>query len=125
MPPPPMSQFSGFDLVELGDGAAIFEMKAAEGPDEAVGSLHGGILCDLSDAAMGCAFASTLPDHVSYTMVELKLNFFKPIWTTKLRAVGKVTKREDAMGLVECQVYDSKDSLVAHATGTCMIVTGE
>ncbi|WP_042462708.1 PaaI family thioesterase [Neobacillus dielmonensis] len=125
VPPPPISQFLGLNLVEAGEGLVIFEMEATDEMDNPMGTLHGGILCDLSDAAMGCAFATTLPDNVSYTTVELKLNFLKPAWNSKLRAVGRVIKTGNTTGLVECQVFDSKDSLVAHATSTCMILTGE
>jgi uncharacterized protein (TIGR00369 family) len=53
------------------------------GPQHAnpMGTLHGGILCDLADAAMGIAYASTLEEGESFTTLELKINFFKPIWT--------------------------------------------
>jgi len=40
-----------------------------------MGTLHGGILCDIGDAAMGMTFASTLAPDESLT-VELKINFF-------------------------------------------------
>ena len=125
VPPPPNSQFLGLSLVEAGEGLAVFEMEASDVMPNPMDTLHGGILCDISDAAMGCAFASTLPDNASYTTVELKLNFIKPVWNSKLRAVGKVIKKGNATGLVECQVYDSKDGLVAYATSTCIILTDE
>jgi len=43
-----------------------------------MGTLHGGILCDIADAAMGIAFAGTLAPEESFTTVELKINFFSP-----------------------------------------------
>jgi len=52
--------------------------------------LHGGILCDIADAAMGMAFASTLTAEESFTTVELKINFFRPIWQAELKAEGTV-----------------------------------
>src|SRR3989442_11814651 len=44
-----------------------------------MGTLHGGILCDIADAAMGIAFASTLGPGESFTTVELKINFLHPV----------------------------------------------
>jgi len=43
-----------------------------------MGPRHGGILCDISDAAMGMAFASTLAPDESFTTIELKVNFSVP-----------------------------------------------
>jgi uncharacterized protein (TIGR00369 family) len=90
-----------------------------------MGTLHGGILCDLSDAAMGVAFASTLAENETMTTIELKINFLKPVWNTKLRAVAKIIKKGSTIGLLECHVYDEKNSLVAHSTSTCMILRGD
>ena len=58
-----------------------------------MGTLHGGILCDVADAAMGMAFASTLAPEESFTTVELKINFFRPVWQAPLRAEGTVVQR--------------------------------
>ncbi|MFQ5771237.1 MAG: PaaI family thioesterase, partial [bacterium] len=45
-----------------------------------MGTLHGGVLCDIADAAMGMAYASTLEQGESFTTLELKINFLKPVW---------------------------------------------
>ena len=50
--------------------------------------MHGGVLCDIADAAMGIAFASTLAPDESFTTVELKINFFRPVWQAQLKAEG-------------------------------------
>lgn len=125
VPAPPVAQLLGFNLVELDKGMAVFEMETSERLYNPMGTLHGGILCDISDAAMGCAFATTLAENESYTTVDIKLNFLKPVWNTKLRAVGKLIKRGNTIGLLECHVYDQKESLVAHSTCTCMILRDE
>jgi uncharacterized protein (TIGR00369 family) len=51
-----------------------------------MGTLHGGILCDIADAAIGIAFASPLAQEESFTTVELKINFFRPVWQAPLAA---------------------------------------
>ncbi len=125
VPAPPVAQLLGFNLVELDKGMAVFEMETSERLYNPMGTLHGGILCDISDAAMGCAFATTLAENEPYTTVDIKLNFLKPVWNTKLRAVGKLIKRGNTIGLLECHVYDQNESLVAHSTCTCMILRDE
>ena len=40
-----------------------------------MGTLHGGVLCDLADAAMGMAFVTTLAPEESFTTMELSVKF--------------------------------------------------
>ena len=42
-----------------------------------MGTLHGGVLCDIADAAMGIAYASTLAERETFATLELKINFLK------------------------------------------------
>jgi uncharacterized protein (TIGR00369 family) len=99
----------------------------AAGPQHAnpMGTLHGGILCDIADAAMGMAFASTLAPEESFTTVELKVNFFRPIWQAQLKAEGTVVQRGRTIGYVECDITDEADRLVAKAASTCMVLRGQ
>jgi uncharacterized protein (TIGR00369 family) len=90
-----------------------------------MGTLHGGILCDIADAAMGMAFASTLAPEESFTTVELKINFFRPVWTAQLRAEGMVVRRGRTVGYVECTICDEENRLVAKAASTCMVLRGQ
>ncbi|MBI2902459.1 MAG: PaaI family thioesterase [Candidatus Methylomirabilis oxyfera] len=119
-PPPPVATLIGFRLTEVEPGRAVIEFDATERHANPMGTLHGGVLCDIADAAMGTAYASTLAEGETYTTLELKINFLKPVWNAKLLAVGRVVKGGRTVGLVECDVMDEKQSLVARATSTCM-----
>src|SRR3981081_2946335 len=85
-----------------------------------MGTLHGGVLCDIADAAMGVAYASTLSETESFTTLELKINFLRPVWQTRLTATGHVVQGGRTGGMVECDVTDSQGRLVARASSTCM-----
>ena len=50
---PPIAELIGFRLVEFRAGQVRFEMEAGPQHANPLGTLHGGILCDLGDAAMG------------------------------------------------------------------------
>jgi len=124
-PPPPVAQLIGFRLTAAKPGEATMELEADERHANPMGTLHGGILCDVADAAMGIAYASTLEAGESFTTLELKINFLKPVWKAKLTAVGRVVKKGRTVGLVECNVTDEKGSLVARASSTCLTLRGE
>jgi uncharacterized protein (TIGR00369 family) len=124
-PPPPIARLIGFDLVSVKPGEAVIEFQATEAHANPMGTLHGGVLCDIADAAMGIAYSANLDDGESFTTLELKINFLKPVWKARLRVVGRVVKQGRTVGLVECDIADEKGSLVAHATSTCMTLRGE
>ncbi|MFC0273493.1 PaaI family thioesterase [Metabacillus herbersteinensis] len=124
IPGSPAAQVIGFNVSEVEEGRVVIEMDATERLHNPMGTLHGGILCDIADAAMGYAFATTLAEDELFTTMEIKLNFLKPIFKSKLRAEGKLIKKGSSVGLLECHVYDEKQSLVAHSTSTCMILKG-
>jgi len=121
---PPVAQLIGFRLVSFEPGLVQFELDAGARHANPMGTLHGGILCDLGDAAMGTATATTLKDGESFTTLELKINFLKPVWSAKLTAVGRVLRRGRMVVMNECEITDEKGTLVAKLSGTCMILHG-
>ena len=121
----PVARLIGFEAKEIANGRATVMLAAGPQHANPMGTLHGGILCDLADAAMGMAFASTLAPEESFTTVELKINFFRPVWEALLRAEGRVVRRGRAIGYVECEIRDEGGHLVAKASSTCMALRGE
>ena len=115
----------GFRPTSVEPGTAIFELKAGPQHANPMGTLHGGILCDVADAAMGTAYASTLGDGESFTTLELKINFLRPFWTGRLIVTAHTVKAGRTIGLVECDVTDVEGKLVARAMSTCMTLRGE
>jgi uncharacterized protein (TIGR00369 family) len=123
-PPPPVAALVGFALVDVGPGRAAVALEAGPRHANPMGTLHGGILCDIADAAMGMAYASGLGEGETFTTLELKINFLAPVWTGRLVATGRVVKPGRTVGLVECDVVDDRDRLVARASSTCMTLRG-
>jgi uncharacterized protein (TIGR00369 family) len=74
---------------------------------------------------MGFASASTMEEGETFTTLELKINFLRPVWQTRLSARADVDKCGRTIGLVECDVTDAEGQLVARASSTCMTVRGE
>jgi uncharacterized protein (TIGR00369 family) len=110
-PLPPIAQLIGFKLTSVTCGRAVIEFQASEQHANPLGKLPGGVLCDIADAAMGIAYASTLEEGETLATLELKINFLKPIWQAKLRAIGQVVHKGHTVGLVDSNILDEKDSL--------------
>jgi uncharacterized protein (TIGR00369 family) len=121
----PIAELIGFRVEEIGGGRAVGSLPAGPQHANPMGTLHGGVLCDLADAAMGMAFVSTLALDESFTTIALNINFFRPVWQTVLRAEARVVNRGKNMGYIECDVTDQNGKPVAKASSTCFVLRGE
>jgi len=117
----PIARLIGFEAKEIAEGRATVTLSAGPQHANPMGTLHGGI----ADAAMGMAFASTLAPKESFTTVELKINFFRPVWEAHLKAEGRVVRRGQSLGYVEGEITDERGRLVAKAASTCLVLRGE
>src|SRR5579862_1446829 len=123
--PPPVARLVGLEFVAIDLGHSVFELSAGPQHANPMGTLHGGIVCDLADAAMGTAMATSLEDDESFTTLDLTAKYFKPIWNARLRATARLVKRTRTLGLVECDVNDDKGTLVAKVLSSCMVLRGD
>lgn len=124
-PTPPVAVLVGMRPVSFGGGEAVLEMKADRRHHNPMGTVHGGILCDLADLAMGYALATTLEPGESFTSIELKINFLRPVFDEKLTATAKVAHRGKTVGLVECNISNEDGKVVARVSSTCLVLRGD
>jgi uncharacterized protein (TIGR00369 family) len=122
---PPIAKLVGLEIVSIDLGHSVFELQAEPRHANPMGTLHGGVLCDLADLAIGAAMATSLEDDESFTSLDLSIKFLKPVWKARLRATAQLVKRTRSLGLLECDVTDEGGSLVARVYSTCMVLRGD
>src|SRR5437870_677165 len=115
LPPPPIARLLGFVMKSVEPGRAVFEMEVDERHHNPMGTLHGGIYCDLADAAMGFAYAATLAEGETFTTIELKINYLRAVRKGTLTAEAKVVKAGSTVGFIECDVTDQGGKLVTRS----------
>jgi uncharacterized protein (TIGR00369 family) len=123
LPPPPVAQLLGFEIERVSEGLVTFAFEPAEYHYNPLGTVHGGILTTLLDSAMGCAVHSRLRAGLSYTTLELKVSFLRPVRVTtgRVRSEGKVVHLGGRVATAEAHLVDGDGVLYAHATSTCLI----
>ncbi|MBV9081992.1 MAG: PaaI family thioesterase [Acidobacteriaceae bacterium] len=119
--PAPIGKLLGLTLMTQERGRATIE-RAVRNP---MGMLHGGVLCDIADAAMGAAYHTTLAEGETFTSLGLKINFLRPVREANLRAEARVVRVGKVVGFVECNILDEQEGLVACASSTCMTLRGQ
>jgi uncharacterized protein (TIGR00369 family) len=123
IPQAPMAETLGFRLVDVAEGRATFEGLPEFRLYNPIGTVHGGFAASLLDSALGCAIFSTLAKGETWTTLELKLNFVRPLSkdTGLVRAEGHVIHRGRTVATSDGSLKDGAGKLYAHATTTCMI----
>src|SRR5688572_22410117 len=125
LPGPPIMATLGFQLVEVADGAAVFEGTTAEWQYNPLGSVHGGWTTTLLDSAMACAVHSTLKPGQLYTTLDLQVRFLRTLvaGTGTVRAEAKTVHRGSRIATAEGRLVDATGKLYATATTSCIITT--
>ncbi len=111
-------------LEEVSEGRVKYSGQPGEDFTNDVGSIQGGWVSALIDAAIGSAVHSALPQGFQYTTLELKVNFVRAVTiesgqmycTAETVHVGRTTATAKA------SVKDASGKLHAHATTTCLLL---
>jgi uncharacterized protein (TIGR00369 family) len=123
-PMPAAATLIGMRLESFEAGEALVVLEATAAHANPMGTVQGGLLAAVADAAMGWAFMTVLGENESYTTLEVKINFLRPVWAGRLEARGRVKSAGRNVSLVECDVM-SGGKLVAYGVSTCMTLRGE
>lgn len=119
---PPVASLIGLRLLRYGEGTGVVEVDLSERHHNPMGTVHGGILCDLADAAMGVAVATTLDGLETFTTLGLQISFFRQVQQGRLTATAKVLRRGRTTAYCECRIIDVEDNLIAKANSTCLLL---
>ncbi len=119
--PTAISQTLKMEIENIALGEAIVKIDAnvkLHGNQQ--GTIHGGLLCELSDAAIGTAHSTFMKQNESFTSVDLKINFYRPTWKSILKAHAKPIQRGKTLTHYECIIYNEENKKVAYITSTVM-----
>lgn len=123
LPFPPIARTLNFQLLEVGEGRAMFQ--GTPGPDHynPMGGIHGGWYATLLDSALGCAVHTRMPAGRGYTTAELGVNLVKAISpkVQRVRAEAKVLHCGRQLATAEARLYGPDGTLYAHGTTTCLV----
>jgi uncharacterized protein (TIGR00369 family) len=123
--PTAISQLLGFRITEIDAGYACLEMDAdavIQGNQQ--GTVHGGLLSELADAAMGTAHSTLIEESETFTSIDLRISFFRPVWKSMLMVKARPVQHGKAITHYQCEIVREDGKLVALAAGTFMTLRG-
>ena len=123
LPYAPIARTLDFQLLEVGEGRAVFQGAPGPGHLNPMGGIHGGWYATLLDSALGCAVHTMMPPGRGYTTAELGVNLVKAIGTKvqRVRAEGRVLHCGRQLATAEARLVGPDGTLYAHATTTCLV----
>jgi uncharacterized protein (TIGR00369 family) len=125
LPPPPVAQLLGFEIVEADHGRAVFALRPAEWMYNPIGSVHGGVAATILDSCMGCAVHTTLPAGVGYTTTDLQVRYIRAMSeeTGRVLAEGRIVHAGRRTATAEGRLFvEADETLIAHGTTGCAIL---
>lgn len=116
----------GMRIVDAGSATASVEIDAdPEIHGNQQGTVHGGLLCELADAAIGTAHSTITNPHESFATIDLKMIFLRPVWKSTLRAVAKSVRSGRSISHYACEIIGEDGKVVATALSAIMTLRGE
>lgn len=124
--PTAISTLLKFRIVSVAEADAVIELDA----DAAIhgnqqGTVHGGMLCELADAAIGTAHSTLIHEGESFTSIDLKASFLRPVWQSRLRAHAWATHRGRTISHYRCEIRREDDKVVASIESAVMTLRNE
>jgi uncharacterized protein (TIGR00369 family) len=121
-PVPPLANLIGIRLKDIGEGSVTMEMEAGKKHWNPMKTVHGGFLCDITDAAMDTTFFTTLAEGEDYTTVDLSIKSLSPVIEDTIIAQALAVKRGKRLGSMECELWTANGDLAAKANSSCIVI---
>lgn len=124
--PTAISQLLGFRIVAIDEAMAVIELEAdAQRHGNQQGTVHGGMLCELADAAIGTAHSTLMQEGESFTSIDLKTTFLRPVWQARLQAHAWAEHRGRTVSHYRCEIRSEDGKVMAIASSAVMTLRGD
>lgn len=110
--------YLGMKTLGMVDGAFTIDLELEPRHMSRAERAHGGVYFSMLDTALGRAVLSGLPQGRGCATVEIKINYFRPSQSGRIRARGRLVRLTRNLGYAEGEIVDEDENLLARATGT-------
>lgn len=124
--PTAISQLLGLHVVRAGVREAAVRMTVdpvIHGNQQ--GTVHGGTIAELADAAIGTAHSTVIEPGESFATIELAIRFLRPVWTATLTASAVSVHAGQTIAHYRCEIVDDSERVIAIAESSLMTLRGE
>jgi uncharacterized protein (TIGR00369 family) len=124
--PTAISRLLGLEVIDVDERFAVVRIAAdVELHGNQQGTVHGGLLCELADAAIGTAHSTVIEPGESFTSIDLSARFVRPAWSGPLTATARCTHPGRMVSQYQCEIAREDGKVVAVVGSAVMTLRGE
>ena len=112
------AELVGTELSSTEEGRAAVSLKAEDRHLNPSGTVHGGVISTLIDAAMAEALNTMVEEDEQPFTIQITVNYMKPGKPGVLTSTAQVRKGGERITIVEAEVVQDEDEVIALAAGT-------
>lgn len=123
--PTAISELLAFAVADIGPGTAAIRVEtdpARHGNQQ--GTIHGGFLVELADAAIGTAHSTLMRPGESFTSIDIRATFLRPVWADVLVATARPVHSGRTITHYTCDIVRGDGKTAATVTSTVMTLRG-
>jgi uncharacterized protein (TIGR00369 family) len=122
----PVGHLTGLRVVAAAGGSATVALPTSEWLSVQRGVVNGGAIALLADTSMAVAVESAVPAGTAVSVVDLKVNYLRPLAADGREATARATVAHAGRrrAIADVEVTDADGRRVALATGTAMLDAG-
>jgi len=116
----PFADLIGMKLESCKDGQSTYTLSVADPLKNPHRVVHGGVIYSLADSGMGAALYHLLSDGELCATIEIKINYFAPVFSGDLICKSRLLNRGKTVANLESEIW-LDDRVVARANGNFAI----
>lgn len=110
---------NNYNVIKVDENYCELEGVISESSYNNMNIVHGGYIFGLADTAAGiAALSSVFEGNVNIVTVDANINYFKPGKGERLVAKANVIKPGKTLSVVEVEIYNDNNDMVAKSTMT-------
>ena len=123
----PIGEHLGFRIAAAEPGKITIKGRPDERSYNLLKSVHGGWTAAVLDTAMALSNLTLLGADQTFTTIDIRINYLRPITidTGEVTATGNVLQSGRRLAYVEARLVDANGKLLAHGTGSLLIMPRE
>jgi uncharacterized protein (TIGR00369 family) len=124
LPRPPVTYLWGCRFTDYKEGSATLEVPMHGWHLSPAGTVYGGAIALHADISMNGAVQTTIGPRTSYSPLDLKVNFLRPVFADDrpLAFRSEVIHRGRTMAVARCEAINADGKRVAVATESLLII---